>query len=99
MVSYPSVASRDCLWIHWHTGCQEEFRYWVLEGGRWWSDNCFRSHILGGDQCGEQRGPDLKHGTISETTFKEQFKTEHRTRLEIHTSVGVLTGSANMDEA
>ena len=54
--------------VHWHTGCQVEFRLrdekaadaglglsFFLEVGK-----LLVIH-MGGAQCGEQRGPDLKH--------------------------------------
>ena len=53
-------------------GCQEcdRCRAWVLLQCR--TAAC-DPHALGGDQCGEQRGPDFKHSTT--TTPREERRT------------------------
>ena len=54
----------DCAGVHWHMGCQEEFKPRVCEtrvscSGR--RTTAVDPRALGGAQCGEQRGPDLEH--------------------------------------
>ena len=70
------MAARDCARIRWHMGCQEDFfrlsgirrrptQAWVSCSGRR-TTGC-DPHALGGDQCGEQRCPELKHSTTHST--------------------------------
>ena len=71
LMGEPSMTSRGCAWVRWHKGCQEEFRLKARGGGRCRPRSLALGvrttacdpHALDGDQCGEQRGSDLKHRT------------------------------------
>ena len=69
------ITSRDCALIHWHIGCREEcwpgawgmgpMQAWSLALG--FGQLPARRTPWSGDQCGEQRGPDLRHRETNTT--------------------------------